>query len=145
MTISILHVVGHTRKEEDLGLTELVRSFQVGRQANSLAVVVETALINFLLSLFISLVMIGFGADSITKEGSFLSASSIGAAGILGTVIGLFMAQIMPISSAATGSFLGIMGVLYIIRGGTDISNVKLSMFNPLGWTYLTYPFTQNN
>src|SRR5699024_8316271 len=28
MIISILHVIGHTRKEEDLGLTELVRSFQ---------------------------------------------------------------------------------------------------------------------
>src|SRR5690625_7902966 len=32
MIISILHVIGHTRKEEDLGLTELVRSFQeIGR------------------------------------------------------------------------------------------------------------------
>src|SRR5699024_8553826 len=37
MIIAVLHVVGHTRKEEDLGLTELLRSFQIGRQANSLA------------------------------------------------------------------------------------------------------------
>jgi ABC-2 type transport system permease protein len=145
MTISILHVVGHTRKEEDLGLTELVRSFQVGHHANSLAVIIETVLVNILLSLFISLVMIGFNVDSITKEGSFLFALSIGAAGVLGAVIGLFMSQIMPIASAATGSSLGIMGLLYIIRGGTDISNIKLSMLNPLGWTYLTYPFTENN
>src|SRR5699024_9198985 len=32
-----------------------------------------------------------------------------------------------------------------IVRAGTDVSNVDLSMFNPLGWTYLTYPFTENN
>lgn len=55
------------------------------------------------------------------------------------------MAQIMPSSSSATGSALGIIGLLYIVRAGTDVSNVDLSMFNPLGWTYLTYPFTENN
>src|SRR5699024_11721904 len=46
MIISILHVIGHTRKEEDLGLTELVRSFQVGRQANSFAAIAEVVFIN---------------------------------------------------------------------------------------------------
>src|SRR5690606_20196890 len=60
-------------------------------------------------------------------------------------VIALVMAQIMPTSSAATGSSLGIIGLLYVIRAGTDISNVDFSMFNPMGWTYLTYPFTENN
>lgn len=145
MTISMLHVIGHTRKEEDLGLTELVRSFQIGRQANSLAVIAETVFINILLILFISGVMMSFRADTISGKGSFLFGTSIGVAGIIGAVIALVMAQIMPVSSAATGSSLGIMGLLYIIRAGTDISNVNLSMINPLGWTYLTYPFTENN
>src|SRR5699024_9944222 len=62
-----------------------------------------------------------------------------------GVGIALVMAQIMPTSSAATGSALGIVGLLYIVRAGTDVSNVDLSMINPLGWTYLTYPFTENN
>ena len=145
MIISILHVIGHTRKEEDLGLTELVRSFQIGRQANSLAVIVETVCINIFLAIFVAGVMISFGADTISVEGSILFGTSIGVAGIMATGIALIMAQIMPVSSAATGSSLGILGLLYIIRAGTDISNVDLSMFNPLGWTYLTYPFTENN
>src|SRR5699024_11001067 len=51
MIISILHVIGHTRKEEDLGLTELVRSFQVGRQANSFAAIAEVVFINVILAL----------------------------------------------------------------------------------------------
>src|SRR5690625_4531205 len=145
MILSVLHVVGHTRKEEDLGLTELVRAFQIGRQANSLATVMETVLINIVLAIFIGGVMISFGADTITIEGSLLFGASIGFAGIIGGVLGLFMAQIMPNSSAATGSALGIVGLLYIIRAGTDVSNVSLSMINPMGWTYLTNPFTENN
>ncbi len=145
MIITILHVVGHTRKEEELGLAELVRSFQIGRQANSLAAIAETIFINILLALFIAGVMISFGADTISVEGSFLFGATVGMAGVIGAGIALVMAQMMPTSSAATGSALGIVGLLYIVRAGTDASNVDLSMFNPLGWTYLTYPFTENN
>ncbi|NCC78120.1 MAG: tetronasin resistance protein [Clostridia bacterium] len=145
MTVSILHVVDHTREEEEAGLTELVRSFQIGRQANSLAVTVQTLLINILLAVFIGVVMISFRVEAIPAEGSFLFGASIGLAGMIGAAIALFMAQIMPTSSGAKGASLGIMGLLYIIRGVTDVSNVKLSMLNPMGWTYLTNPFTENN
>ncbi|GGP08474.1 ABC transporter permease [Oceanobacillus neutriphilus] len=145
MIMAVLHVIGHTRKEEDLGLTELVRSFQIGRQANSLAAMAEVVVINVLLGLFISGLLIVFNVDTISVQGSFLFGASIGMAGVIGAVIGLVMAQIMPASSSATGSALGIVGLLYIIRAGTDVSNVNFSMFNPLGWTYLTYPFTDNN
>ncbi|EQB87737.1 ABC-2 type transport system permease protein [Clostridium punense] len=145
MIMAALHVVSHTRKEEDHGLTELVRSFQVGRQANSLAVMMEIIIINILLALSIGVVMTSFGAATISTEGSFLFGASIGIAGILGASIALVMAQIMPTSSGATGSSLGIVGLLYIVRAGTDVSNVSLSMLNPMGWTYLTYPFTKNN
>lgn len=145
MIVSLLHVVGHTRKEEDLGLTELVRSFQIGRQANSLATMAETVLINVLLAVVISVVMISFNADTITVEGSFLFGASIGAAGVLGAVLGLLFAQIMPNSSGATGVGLGLVGLLYMARAGTDASNPDWSMINPMGWTYLTYPFTDNN
>ncbi|WP_281426296.1 tetronasin resistance protein [Paenibacillus agaridevorans] len=145
MIIAALHVVSHTRKEEEYGLTELVRSFQVGRQANSLAVITEVVIIQMILALLIGGVMTSFGVDTISAEGSFLFGASIGMAGVLGAVIALMMAQIMPTSSGATGSSLGIVGLLYIFRAGTDVSNVDFSMINPMGWTYLTYPFTDNS
>ncbi|MGG5341198.1 ABC transporter permease [Enterococcus sp. AZ192] len=145
MIMSVLHVVGHTRKEEDLGLTELVRSFQVGRQANSLAVIVETILINLLLAVLVGGVISNFGVETLSINGSFLFGASVGLAGILGAVIALVMSQIMATSAGATGSSLGIIGLLYIVWAGTDASNVDLSMLNPLGWTYLTYPFTENH
>lgn len=145
MIISVLHVVGHTRKEEDLGLTELVRSFQVGRQANSMATMIEVVFINLVLALLTSVILISFGAETISVEGSFLFGISIGIAGMMGASLALVLAQIMPSSGGATGSSLAIIGLLYIIRAGTDVSNDSLSMINPLGWTYLTYPFTDNN
>lgn len=143
--ISGLHVVSHTREAEDSGITELVSSFRVGRQANSLAVMLEILIINSLLALFIALTMISFGIDSINMEGSFLFAISIGMAGLLGAVISLVMAQIMPTSGGATGSTLGIIGMFYLVRGMTDIMNPSWTLSNPMGWIYLTYPFTENN
>lgn len=145
LIIAALHVTSHTRKEEDLGLTELVRSFQVGRQANSFATMIETIIINVLLAIFISGIMISFDINTISAEGALLFSATIAMAGITGATIALILAQIMPNSSGATGASLGIIGFLYIIRAGTDVSNVDLSLFNPLGWTYLTYPFTENN
>lgn len=145
MILAALHVVSHTRKEEELGLTELIRSFRVGRQANSLAILVETFLINLVLGLLIGFLMAAFGVKSIDLNGSLLFGLSIALAGILGAVFGLLFAQIMPTAAGATGVSLGFIGLLYILRAGTDISNGDLSKINPMGWTYLTYPFTENN
>lgn len=143
--ISILHVISHTRKEEDLGLTEYISSFKIGRQANSLAVLVETIFINILLVLVIVGVMSNFISGSITVEGVFLYAISLATAGIMGATVALVMTQIFPNSVSATGASLSILGILYVIRGVTDTVNVTLSMLNPMGWVYLTYPFTKNN
>src|SRR5699024_405039 len=121
------------------------RSFQIGRQANSLAAVSEVVFINVLLAVFIGGVMASFGADTIAVEGSFLFGASVGVAGGVGAGVALVMAQVMPTASSATGSALGMIGLLYIVRAGTDVSNVDLSIINPLGWIYLTYPFTDNN
>ncbi|UUX35455.1 tetronasin resistance protein [Fundicoccus culcitae] len=145
MVVSILHVIGHTRKEEDLGLTELIRSFQVGRQANSLAVILETLLINAMLVIFIAVIMVSFGVETVTFEGAVLFAFSVGLSGVFGAVLALLVAQIMSTSAAATGVSLAVLGFLYILRGLTDIVNVSWSMLNPMGWLYLTFPFTENN
>src|SRR5699024_12863175 len=84
MIISIFNVIGHTRKEEDLGLTELVRSFQVGRQAISFASIPEVVFINVILALFIAGVMVRFSVDTISIQGSFLFVSSVGMTGMTG-------------------------------------------------------------
>src|SRR5699024_4832070 len=72
MIVSLLHVVSHTRKEEELGLTELVRSFQIGRQANSLAAIIEIVLVNMVIAVLIFVMMISFNVETISIQGSLL-------------------------------------------------------------------------
>src|SRR5699024_7492350 len=64
MIITVLHVVGHTRKEEDIGLTELRRSLKIGRQANSLYTIIANNIINVILTPFFSVFMLSFGANT---------------------------------------------------------------------------------
>ena len=145
MLIAGVHVVSRTRKEEENGLTEFICSYRAGRHASSLALLMEELLIHVLIVLVTGGMMAAYGAESMEAGASFLFAAAVGLAGITGAVIALVVAQIMPTSAGATGAALATTGVLYILRAGTDISNVKLSMFNPMGWAYLTYPFTENN
>lgn len=145
MILAALHVVGHTRKEEDLGLQELIRSFRVGRQANSLAVLLETTLINIVAGLVTCGIILSAQADGFDLEGSLLFGLSITAAGIIGSVVALLLAQIMATSAGASGGAMAVIGLLYLLRGGTDTADEQLSMLNPMGWTYLTYPYTENN
>lgn len=142
--ISGLHVVSHTRKEEEAGLMELVRSFKVGRLANSLALMLEILLIHLLLVVVTFGIMMSFSIPTVTTSGVLVFSLALGYAGILGGVLGLIFAQIMTTSTGANGAFLGVLGGLYLLRATTDISQLSLSKINPLSWTYLTYPFTEN-
>src|SRR5699024_5968287 len=69
--ITVLHLLTHTHKEVALSLTDLFRSFQVGRQAYSLSKIIESILISVIMALFISVVMFIFGSGTFSVEGSF--------------------------------------------------------------------------
>lgn len=145
MIIAAMFVINHTRKEEENGLLEFICSYHVGRLANSLAVMIEVVLINIILMIFIGSLMVCFNEPSITLIPAFLFSGSICLAGIMGGVIALVIAQIISEATTATTISLSIIGLLYFLRAGTDMYNVDLSMFNPLGWTYLTFSFSENN
>src|SRR5699024_9587945 len=97
-------------------------------------------MINLILVVFITGVMISFIVDTISIELLYLFDFSICTAGTIGASIAIVPAQIAPTSSGAAGLALGITGFLYIVRASTDVANVDLSIWNPLGWIYLTYP-----
>ena len=145
MIASVLYVVSHTRKEEENGLTEFICTYSIGRYANSFALMIEQMMVHSILSVFIAVIMIWFDTKTIDTAPAFLFGGSIGLAGMMGAVIALLMAQIMASAGGAMGWSLGIVGLLYVIRGGTDAADSGLSVINPMGWTYMTYPFTKNN
>lgn len=145
MIVSVLHVISRTRMSEEFGISELVRSFSLGKQANSLAVIIEIFLIHAVLAVMIAGLLLGFSIETISVEGAFLFAFSIAFSGCIAAVFSLCMGELFSHSSTAkTATFVIIIG-LYILRGATDVSNPNLSYFNPLAWSYLSFPFTENN
>ncbi len=145
MVISAIHVNSRTRKEEESGLAELIRSYRVGRYASTLAVMCETLLINLCLVVLMTLFMMSFHNSHFSIEGIWLFAASIGFAGMLGATLTLFFAQFFQSASSSNASTMSFIGLLYALRAYSDSSNIDLSYINPFSWTYLTFPFTKNN
>lgn len=144
--VSIIYVINRTRKEEDDGIAELFCSFQIGKLANTTAVVIEL----FMLQVVITLVLGGSiqtqqVAGMTDLSANLLFAAGIGAQGFLWGMIALVFAQIFSDAGGAKGASFGIMGLLYIVRMGTDIKSVNAGWFNPLSWSYLTDPYTKNH
>src|SRR5699024_7330415 len=89
--------------------------------------------------------MMSFVVKTIDAQGAFLFGGSIALAGIIGGVLALVMSQIMATSTAATCPPSRLIWPLHCVRAGTPECHLALSMFNAMGWIYLTYPFTSNN
>lgn len=144
--VSVIYVVNRTRKEEEDGIAEVFRSFQVGKLANTTAVVIEL----FVLQILITVVLaISIQLQNIPGMTSFsvnlLFASAIGAQSLMWGLFALVFAQIFSDSGSAKGATFGFLGLLYLIRMGTDTQNVNWGYWNPLSWSYLTDPYVKNH
>lgn len=144
--VSIIYVVDRTRKQEDEGVTELLRSLQVGRLASTTAVVIEL--------LALQLVIVAALAGSIQAQhvptmsvfsDNLLFAAVIGAQGLLWGAVALVCAQIFPEASTSKGAAFTVLAALYILRMATDIKDVSLGRWNPLSWSYLTWVYVDND
>lgn len=144
--VSIIYVIDRTRKEEDEGITELLRSLQVGKLARTTAVVIELVALEALITLTLAASIQVQHVTSMTNfPENLLFAATVGAQGLLWGIVALVFAQIFSDSGSAKAVTFSLLGVLYIVRMGTDISNVNLGWFNPLSWSYLTWVYVSNN
>lgn len=140
-----LFVVARTRKEEERGLTEYLCTLQLGRLAPLFSLIVTILLLHIiLLAVTVGLFLV-FDDASMSAQGAWLFASAVAIGGLLGASIAAVCAQLMPTSTGANGLSLSIIGLLYLLRAITDISNTDLSRVNPLGSLVFVYPFTEND
>ena len=143
--ISIVYVVNRTRKDEDEGIAELLRSFQIGKLANTTAVVIELFLLHVVITLALAGTIAAQNVPHMPISSDFLFAASIGAQGFLWGMLALLLMNIFPEAGAAKGAGIGILGGFYILRMYSDIKAVHLSWFNPLSWSYLTDVYVKDN
>lgn len=145
MIIAGSFMIDQTRKMEENGQLEILKSLHIGSQASSMATNLLVLLHTVLTIILVSGILVSYNVSSIDLKGSLYFACSLGLASLLGASIAYLCAQIFATSSQARGIFFSIVGILYVLRAGTDVSNLTLSKFNPLAWTYLGHPFYQND
>jgi len=144
--VSVIYVINRTRKDEDDGVAELFRSFQIGKSANTMAVIVELFLLQVIISLILAFSLQLGHVEGMTRfSDNLLFASAIGGQSFMWGMFALVFAQIFPDAGGAKGATFGFLGLLYIIRMGTDVQAVNAGWFNPLSWTYLSDVYVKND
>ena len=145
MMIAGSFMIEQTRKTEENGQLEILKSLRIGARAYSMAAILLVLLHTILLVVLISGILVAYQVKTVDLAGSIYFASSIGLASLWGASLAYVCAQIFPTSSQARGIFFSLVGLLYLLRASTDVSNLDFSKINPLAWTYLGQPFLRNN
>ncbi len=143
--MNIFLVIRHTRKEEEGGRTEVIRSLPVGRLSNLLAALLSSVVVNVALASFTALMLRVTCVESITWHGSFLFGAAIGAAGLFFAGVSAILCQLFDSALGATGASFGLLGVSYFVRAFGDVSNPTVSFFSPLGWITRTESYVSNH
>ena len=144
--ISIIYVVNRSRKEEDDGITELFRSYSIGKLANTTALVMELLLLNLIMAVLLALsIEVQNVAGLNHLESNFLFAFTTSAQGFLWGMFALLFGQIFSEASTTKGMTFGLLGLLYIVRMLTDVTNLSIGWFNRLSWSYLAFPYVKGH
>lgn len=134
--MSILHVVRHTRAEEESGRAELARAAAVGRHATAAATLLTLAGHLLVIALLCASGMMLVGEDVPAPDalammlGSTLSALVFGA-------MALVASQITAQARTATGLALAVFGAAFAVRAAGDLQErggSALSWLSPIAW-----------
>ncbi|WP_139785566.1 ABC transporter permease [Cytobacillus gottheilii] len=143
--MSILLVTRHLRADEEEGRLELIRSFQVGRLANSSASFIVLLLVNIVLALIIGFGLAVMKIESMDLEGSVLYGTAIGAGGFMFAMLTAIFNQLTQNARSALGLSFSALGIFYLIRAIGDIDLSVLSWFSPFGYVTGTKVFVEND
>ena len=144
--ISIIYVVNRSRKEEDDGITELFRSYSIGKLANTTALVMELLLLHLIMAVLLALSIEAQNVAGLNHlESNFLFAFTTSAQGFLWGMFALLFGQIFSEASTTKGMTFGLLGLLYIVRMLTDVTNLSIGWFNPLSWSYLAFTYVKGH
>ena len=139
--LNILHVVRHTRAEEETGRAELLRSTPLGSAAQMTAALSTAAALNLFISGLIAVSMVGFG---LTAADSVAYALGLALGGISFAAVAAVCVQLSENGRASAGLSFMVLGLLFMARVIGDISEEggnALSWSSPFAWAQQTRPF----
>ena len=135
--LSILHVVRHTRAEEESGRSELVRAAVVGRHAPVVAAVITLVIVNAVIALLSGLAMTGVSEGELDLTNALAMTLGSGLSALVFGGVAVVICQVTEHGRAATGTSLAVFGVAFVVRAAGDMQQQggnALSWFSPIAW-----------
>ncbi|MCU1402279.1 MAG: hypothetical protein JWM70_603 [Microbacteriaceae bacterium] len=141
--------VRHSRADEESGRAELISATSAGRVSPTIATAIEGTIANILVTVVVTLVLLGNGLD---PAGSTLFGLGVGGTGLAFLGVGLLSSQVFSTSRGANGWAASLAGVAYLLRGIGDATGTQgadgltttsgwESWLSPLGWAQQMLPF----
>ncbi|MCG7308897.1 ABC transporter permease [Brachybacterium sp. ACRRE] len=141
--MSILHMVRHTRGEEDAGRAELIEAGPVGRRAPAAAALLTLLGLLAIIAVVGAATTLVAGSDASFVNGLALTAGSALAAFVFGCAA-LLTSEICASGRSATGLALVVLGAALVVRAAGDLIRLGgsvLSWFSPIAWAQQTRAF----
>ncbi|GAA1083798.1 ABC transporter permease [Nocardiopsis metallicus] len=139
--MSILHVIRHTRAEEESGRAELLRANVMGSGAPMAAALLTVTAVNLLIGGVIALALAGF---DLAVADSLAYGLGLALAGITFGAIAAVCAQVSEYGRGASGLAFLAVGVLFMLRVVGDMAEPGgnlLSWLSPFAWVQQAQPF----
>ncbi|HHY14587.1 MAG TPA: ABC transporter permease [Firmicutes bacterium] len=131
--MNILLGVRHTRNDEELGRTELIRSLPVGGLSSAGVALLMLALTNLALTLGLAVGLGMLGLEGMDWNGSILYGAAVGACGMFFAAATVLIAQLTETARGALGFSFAFLALSYLLRAVGDVGTELLSLVSPLG------------
>ena len=141
--MNIFLVVKHTRRDEEEGRVEVVRSLPVGRISNLASTIIVSVIANWLITLVVGFGLASLRIESMDLHGSLLYGAVLGVSGMFFASITAIFAQLTSTSRGALGYSFTFLGLSYLIQAG-GASQEILTYISPLGFVLKTQAYVSN-
>ncbi|MGI6625688.1 MAG: ABC transporter permease [Limnochordia bacterium] len=142
--MNILLGIRHTRRDEEAGRIEVIRSLPVGKLANPSATFLVLVMANLVLAVITGVSLALLGLEGMDLAGSLLYGAALGITGIFFAAATILIAQLTETARGAMGLSFSLLGVSYLLRAVGDLGSEALSLISPLGLMLRTKVYAQN-
>ncbi|MTI49125.1 MAG: ABC transporter permease [Firmicutes bacterium] len=142
--MNILLITRHTRKDEEEGRLELIRSLPVGKSAILFSTLSVYTVVNIVMGFLIGISLALAGIESMNWSGSILYGMTLSATGILFATTTSVFSQLTQTTRGTLGYSFSFLGFTYLLRAIGDINSEALSLISPLGLIMRTKTYVEN-
>lgn len=143
--MNIYFAIHATRADEDSGVLELIRAHSVGRFSALTAAIGELVCLNLLAGVLEALGLQASGMTGMDQAGNWLFGLGLAMFGLMFGIFSCFFAQVATSARGATILSYSWLGLLYVVRMGTDVKNPDATWWTIYGWIEKLDIYGQNH